>query len=92
MTNKPFFVYIVKCSDATYYTGYTDDVEKRIITHNTSDKGAKYTKGRRPVTLMYQEMCATKGDAMSLEYKLKSLSRKQKEVLIRGAHIAVRRT
>lgn len=82
----------MRCNDGTYYTGYTDDVEKRIVAHNTSDKGAKYTKGRRPVTLVYHKKCATKGDAMSLEYTLKSLTRNGKELLIRGPHIAGRRT
>lgn len=74
------FVYIVKCSDDTYYTGYTTDIEQRIQTHNAG-KGAKYTKSRRPVSLVYQEAFATKSEALQREYAIKQLSRKEKELL-----------
>ena len=61
------YTYIVKCSDETYYTGWTNNLEKRIQTHNAG-KGAKYTKVRRPVELVYYEKFATKEEAMQREY------------------------
>lgn len=68
------FTYIVECSDHTLYTGWTNDLEKRIEAHNTG-KGAKYTKTRRPVRLVYFETFATKEEAMSREYHIKRMSR-----------------
>lgn len=75
------YTYIVKCADATYYTGWSNDLEKRIKAHNEG-KGAKYTKTRRPVELVYYEQFETKEEAMSREYAIKKLTRKQKEMLI----------
>ena len=75
------YTYIVKCADHTYYTGWTNDLEKRIQAHNEG-KGAKYTKARRPVQLIYHEMFNTKQEAMHREYEIKQLTRKQKEALI----------
>lgn len=75
------YTYILQCSDGTYYTGWTNDLEKRLDAHNTG-KGAKYTKARRPVTLMYYEMFATKEEAMKREYAIKQLNRKKKMELI----------
>ena len=75
------YTYILQCSDGTYYTGWTNDLEKRLDAHNTG-KGAKYTKTRRPVTLMYYEMFATKEEAMKWEYAIKQLNRKKKTELI----------
>ena len=75
------YIYIVECRDGTYYTGYTNDVKKRIIAHNEG-KGAKYTRGRRPVVLKYQESYQTKSEAMSREYNIKKLSREEKQKLI----------
>jgi putative endonuclease len=77
----PYTLYIVRCSDTTLYTGIALDVEKRIIEHNTSDKGAKYTRYRRPVTLIYQESCIDKSTALKRELSIKKMSRKQKEAL-----------
>ncbi len=77
------YVYIVKCSDDTLYTGYTDNIEKRIITHNEGH-GAKYTRGRLPVELCFFETYNTKSEAMSREYRIKQLSRKKKLELIGG--------
>ena len=77
-----YFVYIVKCSDETYYTGYTNNIEKRFKAHNEG-KGAKYTRSRGPVELLYWESYEEKGDALRREYAIKKLSRKQKEKLIR---------
>lgn len=80
-TVKTNYVYIVKCSDGTLYTGWTNNLEKRIKDHNDG-KGAKYTKSRRPVVLEYFEKFETKEEAMSREYAIKKLNRKQKEFLI----------
>ena len=75
------YTYIVKCSDGTYYTGWTNNLEKRIQSHN-SGTGAKYTRPRLPVTLVYYETFATKQEAMKREYTIKQLTRHQKESLI----------
>ena len=75
------FTYIVECSDHTLYTGWTNDLKKRIEAHNTG-KGAKYTKTRRPVRLVYFETFATKEEAMSREYHIKRMSRQEKMKLI----------
>ena len=76
-------IYIVKCSDDTYYTGITNDLTARINKHN-SGKGAKYTKTRTPVQLMYSETVLTKSEALKREYQIKRLTRKQKEELIKS--------
>lgn len=75
------YTYIVECSDGTLYTGWTNNLEKRIVMHN-SGKGAKYTKTRLPVVLRYYEEFQTKEEAMSREYRIKQLSRKEKLELI----------
>ena len=77
------YTYIVECSDGTFYTGWTNDLDRRIAAHN-SGKGAKYTKTRRPVTLVYYEMSEAKEEAMRREYEIKQYSRRQKEKLIDG--------
>lgn len=76
------YTYIVKCSDGTFYTGWTNDLTRRMEAHNQG-RGAKYTKARRPVTLIYYETFETKEEAMKREYAIKRLSRKKKEELIR---------
>ena len=75
------YTYIVSCSDGTYYTGWTNNLEKRIHDHNAG-KGAKYTKSRLPILLIYYETFDTKEDAMRREYAIKRLTRKEKEKLI----------
>lgn len=77
------FTYIVKCSDGSLYTGWTNDLDKRLKAHN-SGRGAKYTKTRRPVELVYYEKFLTKQEAMSREARIKQLSRSQKLELIAG--------
>lgn len=77
-----YFIYIVKCKDETYYTGYTTNIEKRIKAHNEG-KGAKYTRGRLPVILVYWEQYEEKAQALKREYAIKQLTRKQKQQLIR---------
>lgn len=71
------YTYIVKCSDNSLYTGWTMDLSKRVKTHNAGT-GAKYTKARRPVKLLYYESFATKAEAMHREYCIKQLTRRQK--------------
>lgn len=78
-----YYTYIVKCSDGTYYTGYTNDLRQRVRAHNEK-KGAKYTHSRTPVTLVYAEESDTKSLAMKREAAIKKLSRKEKEQLIAG--------
>ncbi|MDO5146014.1 MAG: GIY-YIG nuclease family protein [Eubacteriales bacterium] len=75
------YTYIVECRDKTFYTGWTTDLKKRVKAHNDK-KGAKYTKSRTPVRLVYYEEYETKQEAMKREYALKQLSRKEKEALI----------
>ncbi len=75
------FTYILKCADGTLYTGWTNDIEKRLAAHNAG-KGAKYTRSRRPVELVYCEKYETKEEAMSRECAIKKLTRAQKESLI----------
>lgn len=82
--SQEHFVYIVRCSDGTLYTGYTTDVSRRIEEHNSGD-GAKYTQARRPVSLEYTESFTTRSDAMSREYEIKHLSRAEKETLLERA-------
>lgn len=76
------YVYIVKCSDGSLYTGWTKDVKERVRAHNMS-KGAKYTRGRLPVELIYYEMFETKNEALKREYAVKKLSHSQKLELIK---------
>lgn len=75
------YTYIVKCSDDTFYTGWTNNLEKRIRDHNVG-KGAKYTKSRRPVELVYYETFSQKEDAMRREYAIKQLNRAGKRKLV----------
>lgn len=80
------FVYILKCSDGTLYTGYTNDLKKRLQVHN-SGKGAKYTRCRLPVQLVYYEEYETKSQAMKREYHIKTLKRGEKIKLINKLEI-----
>lgn len=82
-----YWVYIVKCSDETYYTGYTTDLDRRMREHNESKKGAKYTRTRRPVVLQYAKYYETRQEACRREYEIKQLSRKQKESLIKSQNL-----
>lgn len=75
------YTYIVKCADGTFYTGWTTDVERRVKCHNDG-KGAKYTRPRLPVELVYYEVFETKEDAMRREAAIKKLSRERKELLV----------
>ncbi len=75
------YTYIVKCKDNSLYTGWTNNLEKRLEAHN-SGIGAKYTRSRHPVELVYYEIHPTKEEAMSREYHIKRLTRHEKELLI----------
>ncbi len=81
---KKWYVYILRCKDDTLYTGITDDLQRRLAVHNAG-KGAKYTRGRGPVELVYQEEVATKIEACKREYQIKQLSRPEKLELIKHA-------
>lgn len=76
-----WYVYILRCRDATLYTGMTDDVDRRLEAHNAG-KGAKYTRGRGPVTVVYREQCDDKSTALKREHAIKTLTRAQKLALI----------
>ncbi len=76
------YTYILRCADGTLYTGWTNDLTKRVQAHNDGT-GAKYTRSRRPVTLVYSKSFATKEEALGEEYRIKHLSRRQKEELIK---------
>lgn len=77
------YTYILECSDGSFYTGWTNDIEKRVTDHNEG-RGAKYTRGRTPVELVYYETFQTKEEAMKREYAIKHLSKTQKEKLIKA--------
>ena len=78
------YTYIVKCSDGSLYTGWTNNLEKRIKDHNAG-RGAKYTKGGRPVVLVYKEEFPSKQEAMKREWEIKRLSRKEKLSMIENS-------
>ncbi len=79
--SQKYYVYILRCADDSLYTGWTNDIENRVLTHN-SGKGAKYTKARLPATLVYTEELPTKSAALKREYSIKKLTKKQKLALI----------
>lgn len=82
------YTYILECSDGSLYTGWTNDIEKRLKAHNAG-RGAKYTKPRLPVKLVYQEVFDTKEEAMRREYAIKQLTRDEKMRLIEEHPISV---
>lgn len=75
------FVYILRCKDNSLYTGYTTDVNRRLKVHNQG-KGAKYTRGRLPVSLVYYEEVSSRSEGLKLESAIKKLSKKEKEDLV----------
>lgn len=81
-SSLPYSLYILECSDGTYYTGITSQLERRLEEHNSSPKGAKYTRNRRPVILVYHETLPDKSSALKRELQIKRLTRAQKSVLI----------
>ena len=79
-------LYILRCGDGTLYTGITTDVEKRLEAHRTG-KGAKYTRGRSPLELVYREDCGDHSTALKREIEIKKLTREEKEQLISQVHL-----
>ncbi|MBP9718537.1 GIY-YIG nuclease family protein [Candidatus Gracilibacteria bacterium] len=77
-----FYVYMLKCSDESLYIGSTNDLEKRLHAHNHLKTGARYTKQRRPVSLVYSEQCENISEARKREYALKQLTREKKLLLM----------
>lgn len=80
-----YYLYILQCADGTLYTGITTDLERRVEEHNGSTLGAKYTRGRRPVQLVFSKPFLTRSAASQAEFRLKKLSRSQKLGLISSA-------
>lgn len=80
--NELNYTYILECKDGTYYTGWTNNLEKRLKDHNEG-RGAKYTKARLPVSLIYYEEFQTKEEAMRREYAIKHMTRKEKEKIMK---------
>ncbi len=78
INNDTWHVYMVRCNDGTLYTGITNDLEKRIKAHNSGKDGARYTRSRRPVKLVYSKEAGSKSTAAKLEYKIKKMTRAKK--------------
>jgi putative endonuclease len=79
LKNNDWFLYIVRCSDGTLYTGVTIDVQRRLKEHNYSSRGAKYTRSRRPVDVVHWKLFKDRSSAQKAEYKFKQLTKEQKE-------------
>ena len=82
-----WYVYIVRCRDNTLYTGIARDLEKRIAAHNKGSEGARYTRGRRPVTLVYQQKAESRSAAAKREWQIKQMSRNDKLALISSQQV-----
>jgi len=78
----PWYVYMVRCSDGTLYTGIAKDLKKRLEAHNSGRDGARYTRSRRPVTLVYAQQVESQSAAASLEYRIKKMPRSKKKALV----------
>jgi len=83
MADVRHYVYMLKCSDGTFYMGYSTELARRVREHNESSKGAKYTRGRRPVELVYYTVCVSRSEALKHEHLLRKKSRKSKEKLVK---------
>ena len=81
---SPWYVYIVRCTDGTLYTGITTDLDERIASHNSGKGGAKYTKARRPVELVYFEPAGSRSEAAKREYRIKRMSLTAKWGMVGG--------
>lgn len=77
-----YYLYLLRCRDGSLYCGITTDVPRRVAQHNAGTKGARYTRSRRPVQLVYECECKTRAAAQSAEAKMKKLSKKDKELFI----------
>jgi putative endonuclease len=85
ISGTPWFIYIVECSDSSYYTGVTTNIKRRLHEHNNTAKGAKYTRCRRPVALVYQEETDSRQNACKREYAIKKLQLAQKKTLVNSS-------
>jgi putative endonuclease len=79
-----YYVYMVECADKTLYTGITTDIARRVEEHNHSPKGARYTRSRRPVSLVYSEIFADRSSASKREYEIKKMNKRSKCKLIKN--------
>lgn len=77
-----WFVYMLRCSDGSLYTGVTTDIERRFLEHKEGKTGAKYTRSRFPISVVYRETCASRSEAQVREAVLKKFSKKEKEALV----------
>ena len=80
--SEPWYVYILRFSDNSLYTGIATDVERRLDEHNNNTQGAKYTRSRRPVELVYQEKAGSRSEASKREYAIRKLGKQDKEALV----------
>ena len=80
--NNTWTIYFLRCNDNSLYTGITTDIKRRLHQHNNTKLGAKYTRARRPVVLVYSETAVDKSTASKREYQLRTLTKKQKEKLV----------
>lgn len=83
MSDSTWYLYILRCGHGELYTGITVDVEKRFAAH-CAGKGAKYTRGRGPLALVYKEQCGSHSDALRRELQIKALTKEKKELIIKG--------
>ena len=81
---KPFWVYILKCADGSYYTGHTDNLERRVAQHHSGEIPSCYTFTRRPVKLAFTQECSSREEALMAELRIKGWSRAKKAALING--------
>ena len=86
-----FWIYILKCSDGSYYTGHTDDLDRRIIQHLKGELSTCYTFSRRPLELVFSQEFPTREEALASEQQIKGWGRKKKEAMIRGDWVEVSR-
>lgn len=82
-----YYLYILKCADKSLYTGITTDLKRRVIEHNSKNKGAKYTAGRRPVKLVYSKKFKNRSEATREEARVKKLTRAEKLLLVAGSRL-----
>ena len=82
MQKNSYFVYLIRCADRTYYCGITTDLERRTSEHNTTRLGAKYTRSRRPVVLVYSKKYKSRSEASKEEARIKKLTKAEKEKII----------
>jgi len=82
-----FYVYILQCQDGTYYTGYTNDLERRVKQHNTGKGGARYTRWKKVISLVWSKQYCRFKPAFLMERRIKKLTRRQKEKLVKGKRL-----